>query len=105
VPDLRPALQAHYLDELACRVCCRLDYACRHLYRTVPNLHRVMRLRRLIGVDQRPFTPLPKRPRHHIRFHRIAAEIRTLEHGLVGHLGGINRDLERRARLRGMIPK
>jgi hypothetical protein len=29
----------------------------------------------------------------------------TLERGLVDHLGGINEDLERRARLRGMLPK
>jgi hypothetical protein len=94
-----------YLDELACRICCRLDYACRHLHRQIPGLHRIRRLRRMIGADQRPFAPLPKRPRHHVRFHRVAAEIRALERALVGHLGGINRDLERRARLRGMIPK
>jgi hypothetical protein len=94
-----------YLDELACRTCCRLDYACRHLHRTVPGLHRIRWLRRRIGVDQRPFAPLPKPPPSHTRFHRIAAEIRALECGLVGHLGGINRDLERRARLRGMLSK
>jgi hypothetical protein len=94
-----------YLDELACRICCRLDYACRHLHRQIPGLHRIRRLRRMIGADQRPFAPLPRRPRHHVRFHRVAAEIRALERALVGHLGGINRDLERRARLRGMIPK
>jgi hypothetical protein len=94
-----------YLDELACRICCRLDYASRHLHRTVPGFHRIRRLRSQIGVDQRPFASMPWRPRHHTRFHRIAAEIRTLERGLVGYLGGINQDLERRARLRGMIPK
>ena len=75
-----------YLDEITCRTCCRLDYACRHLHRTVPGLHHIRRLRRRIGVDQRPFTPLPRRPRHHTRFHRIAVQIRTLERGLVAHL-------------------
>jgi hypothetical protein len=91
-----------YLDELACRISGGLDYALRHLHRTVAGLHRIMRLRRRIGV---PFASMPWPPRHHTRFHRIAAEIRTLERGLVGHLGGINQDLERRARLRGMIRK
>jgi hypothetical protein len=57
-----------------------------------------MRLRRKIGADPRPFAPLPERPRRHTRFHRIAAEIRVLEFGLVGHLGEINRVLERRIR-------
>jgi len=104
-PACRRRCKHLYPDELACRTCCQLDYACRHLYRTVPNLHRVMRLRRLVGVDQRPFAPLPKRPRHHTRFYRIAAEIRVLERGLVGHLSGVNQNLERRARLRGIIPK
>jgi hypothetical protein len=32
-------------------------------------------------------------------------EIRALEDDLVGHLGDVNRDLDRRARLRGMLPK
>jgi hypothetical protein len=38
-----------YLDELACRTCCRLDYASRHLHRQVPGVHRIMRWRRMIG--------------------------------------------------------
>src|SRR5215813_13535110 len=57
-------------------------------------------LRRLIGVDQRPFAPIPRRPRSHTRYNRIAAEIRLLEHGLVGYLAGVNRDLQRRIRVR-----
>jgi hypothetical protein len=43
---------------------------------------------------------LPRRPRSPTRFHRTAEEIGTLEHGLVGHLGEINRTLERRIRVR-----
>src|SRR5215471_6345330 len=27
-----------YLDALACRICCRLDYASRHLHRQVPGV-------------------------------------------------------------------
>src|SRR5262249_7704615 len=44
------------------------------------------RLRRKIGADPRPFTPLPKRPRHHIRFHRVVARILFEERALLGHL-------------------
>ena len=40
-----------------------------------------------------------------ISFHWIVAEIEALERGLVEHLGSINKVLERRARLRGVIPK
>jgi hypothetical protein len=89
-----------YLDELVCRRCAGLDYSSRHLHRTVPGLHRIRRLRRKIGVDQRPFAPLPRRQRHHLRYHRIVAEITALECGLVEHLGSINRDLDRRIRVR-----
>jgi hypothetical protein len=87
-----------YLPELACRKCLRLDYTSRHLYRQTPAVHRVARLRRKLGADPRPFGPLPEPPRRHRRFHRIADEIRVLELGLVGHLGEINRVLERRVR-------
>jgi hypothetical protein len=51
------------------------------------------------------FAAIPERPKHHTRFHRIAARIRVEESKLVGHLGGVAHDLERRARLRGMLPK
>jgi len=88
-----------YLDELTCRICLRLDYSSRHLHRTVPGIHRIRRLRQRIGADPRPFAPLPKRRRHHVRFHRIADEIRLLEQRLVGHLGDINRTLQRRIRI------
>src|SRR5262249_17721310 len=67
-----------YLDPLACRVCCRLDYASRHLHRQVPGVHRVMRWRRMIGIDPHPFAAIPKRPRHHTRFHRIVAQMRII---------------------------
>jgi hypothetical protein len=94
-----------YLDAIACRTCCVFEHASRHLHRSVPGVHRVMRWRRMIGIDRHPFAAIPKRPRHHTRFHRIVARIRAEESKLVGHLGGITRDLERRARLRGMLPK
>ena len=72
----------------------------RNLYRTVPGVHRVARLRRKIGADPRPFTPLPKRPCHHIRFHRVVAQILFEERALLGHLQTLTRDLDRRIRSR-----
>jgi hypothetical protein len=89
-----------YLGELLCRTCCHLDYACRHQHRSVPGLYRIKQLRRRLGVDERPFSPLPRRQRRHLRYHRIADEIRLLESRLVSHLAGINRDLQRRIRVR-----
>jgi len=89
-----------YLDEIACRRCCGLDYSSRHLHRSMPGIHRIERWRKLIDADPRPFTPLPHRPPHHVRFHRIAANIIAEEATLVGHLASINRDLDRRIRSR-----
>ena len=43
------------LDEFASRTCLRLDYSSTDLHRTVPALHRIKRLRRMI--DQRRFGP------------------------------------------------
>jgi hypothetical protein len=57
-------------------------------------------LRQRIGVDPRPFAPLPRRQRHHLRYNRIAEEIRALEIKLVGHLSDIDRTLDRRIRSR-----
>jgi hypothetical protein len=94
-----------YLDELVCRRCAGLDYASRHIHRSVPGVHRVMRWRRMIGIDPHPFAPIPKRKRHHTRYHRIVARILLEERALLGHLQTVTHDLERRARLRGMLPK
>jgi hypothetical protein len=94
-----------YFDGLACRICCRLDYASRHLHRSVPGVHRVMRWRRQIGIDPHPFAPIPKRKHHHKHYYRTVAKILAKERALLGHLRTVTRDLERRARLRGMIPK
>ena len=94
-----------YLDELVCRRCAGLDYASRHIHRSVPGVHRVMRWRRMIRIDPHPFAPIPKRKRHHTRYHRIVARILLEERALLGHLQTVTHDLERRARLRGMLPK
>jgi hypothetical protein len=40
-----------YLDELACRICCDLDYSSRHLHRSMSGVHRIRRWRRQLGID------------------------------------------------------
>lgn len=52
----------------------------------IPKLHRVKRLRRKIGADLRPFTPIARRRRNAHRYREIASKIRRLEAALVGHL-------------------
>jgi hypothetical protein len=65
----------------------------------IPNYHRLMRLRRKIGADPRPFTPITPRPLRCNRYWRIVREIRQLEAGLVGHIREDVADvLERRQR-------
>jgi hypothetical protein len=64
-----------------------------------------MRWRRQIGADPHPFAPIPKRQRHHKRYYRVVARILLEERALLGHLQTVTHDLERRARLRGMLPK
>ena len=87
---------------VACRLCCKLEYSSRHLYRSLPSLHRVIRLRRQLGIDPRPFTAIPKpKQRLELRWRRVVARILVEEQVLRGHLQKINRDLDRRARVRG----
>jgi len=88
--------------EFGCISCLKLDNACR--YSPTPGIYRVLRLRRQ-GLEETPFAPIPKRKRHWTRYNRIREKIPTAEDELLGGLRRINRDLERRARLRGMIPK
>src|SRR5262249_37333489 len=73
----------------ACRDCQkrrhRVDYACRHTQYSVPGWHRIGWLRRRIGADPRPFTPLPEMSLRHHRYRRLAREIRALEARLLRH--------------------
>jgi hypothetical protein len=49
------------------------------LYRATPGVHRVARLRRKIGADPRPFTPLPT-PAALLRMHEIDTKLLGLCH-------------------------
>ena len=55
-----------------------------------------MYLRRRLGVEQRPFAPLPKFPSYATRKRALADEIMELEIGLLGHLQTVTGHLERR---------
>lgn len=86
-----------YFPNLTCRICSGLDFASRHGFnRAVPSLGRVQRWRRQIGADPQLFADLPKRQRHHVRFHRIVARIIAEEKKLVGQLHRSNQNLARR---------
>jgi hypothetical protein len=84
----------------ACRDCQRrrhhVDYASRHTHRSIPSLHRIAWLRRRIGADPRPFTPLPAKPLQDRRHWRLAREIRALEARLIEHGEHIAEVLEKR---------
>jgi len=58
--------------------------------------------RRLGGCDIRPFAPLPalRRGRSRARHEQLVAAIQAEEAKLIGHLGGIVHDLQRRIRVR-----
>jgi hypothetical protein len=70
-PMCRRRCRHLHLRRLACRRCSQLDYSSRHMHRSVPGLHRVVYLRRRIGAELRPFSPIAPRPRSHRRYHCI----------------------------------
>jgi hypothetical protein len=66
-------------------------------------MNRLLYLRRKIGAELSPFTPLPALPPQATRKRKIVAEIGELEAKLIGHLRhDINDVLERRIKLRGL---
>jgi hypothetical protein len=82
----RTCYRAHQVGGLwACRLCHRLTYLSRHRNRTIPGLNRVRYLRRRLGADPRPFTPLPVKPLHARKHWKLASEIRALERALLHH--------------------
>jgi hypothetical protein len=48
--------------EWLCRLCAKLDYACRHRHRSVPGYWRAMQLRKRIRAPEKLFTPIARRP-------------------------------------------
>ncbi len=88
-------------DTIACRRCHRLDWAVRHINRSMPSAARAVRLRRRLGCeDLRPFSPLPARRRGRNKaFHdALVRQLQNEEAHLVAYLGSIVYDLNRRLR-------
>ncbi len=84
---------------VACRTCSGpLRYAVRHSHRQTPGVYSIRRWRRQIGAEERPFGTIPWRPRNHVRFHRVVAQIHAEEAKLVAYLSSIVYDLNRRLR-------
>lgn len=100
-PRCRRRCRHIYLKDIACRECCGLDWSSRHLYRSLPGVHRIARWRRQLGADPRPFMPIPRNPHARHRQHALMRRIMAEEAKLVGHLAGIADDLERRLRRSG----
>jgi hypothetical protein len=86
----------------ACYRCQGLTHASRHVNRMVPNYHRLKRLRRKINAPPEPFSPIAPRPKSHVRYHRVVAQIRELETRLLHHLRhDVNDVIEKRKKRRG----
>jgi hypothetical protein len=69
----------------------------------MPGIHRIIRRRKQICASPHPFSEISDRPKHHVRYHRIVARIRADESMLIGYMTRIGDQLQRRAKLRGMI--
>jgi hypothetical protein len=86
-----------------CRICGNLDYACRHINRHTPQLNRIARLRRKLGADPAPFSPLPPLSSFRHTQRKIVGQILALEQGVVAIMGNVADDLEARAKKSGML--
>jgi hypothetical protein len=72
--------------EWLCRLCAKVDYACRHRHRSVPGYWRAVQLRKRIGAPERLFTPIEPKPLQARRYLGVVLKIRKIEEGLVEHL-------------------
>jgi hypothetical protein len=86
---------------LGCRKCFRLEYASRHLHRSNPVVHQIIRLRAKLGAELAPFGSLPPRPRRypqHCRYDRIVEQIRVEEAKVLARFGQTMAAVARRHR-------
>ena len=95
-PQCSTRVKHLYFGPLVCRRCAGLEYACDHQHTIVPGLRAAMKLRRRLGISPYPFSEIPKRPRHHVRYYRLVAALLVEEQALRAHLRGVNGDLQRR---------
>jgi hypothetical protein len=75
-----------------------LDFAVRHIGRHTPQLARLARLRRKLGVSPEPFSELPSLMSVRPKLRRLLGVILVLEQGVLAKMERVVDDLERRAR-------
>ena len=86
-----------------CRGCGNVAYASRHV-NWGPAFRQVTELRKRLGADPRPFTPLPPRPKRypqHARYDRLVARIAAAEALALSTLGKLTlaADVRRKGKL------
>jgi hypothetical protein len=85
----------------ACRKCCVYDHKSRHRQSYSSAFRRIAILRKKLGADPRPLSPLPPAPRQRmsrLRYCRLAAALTRAEAMAYGDLGRLLADLDQRAR-------
>jgi hypothetical protein len=68
----------------ACAACHGLDRSSRHRHRSIRGLYKLAQLRRRIGADPTPFTPIAPKRINARNFWRDVIEIRRIEASLAG---------------------
>jgi hypothetical protein len=63
--------------ECGCVQCLKLDNLVRHT--KMPAMHKVYKLRQMLGNDDVAFTPIPRRKAHHKAYNRLRARILLAE--------------------------
>jgi hypothetical protein len=97
-----PENPIHKAGTFACRGCCRYDYRSLHRQRFSSAFRRrIVNLRKKLGADPRPLSPLPERPRWHasrVYYDRLVADLARAEAAAYGDLGRLLADLDQRAK-------
>lgn len=84
-----------YAPNWLCRRCAKLEYLSQH---GKLGQARIVWFHKRLDASPHPLDPLPSRPAHHRRFHRLAAQIEAAESRLIASFASISHDLERRAK-------
>jgi hypothetical protein len=86
-----------YLPEVACRTCLALDHACRHQLRRL-RVARIVRLRRWLGTDERPFAAIPRPQGRKQRWQRLTMQLAQEERKLLDRMRKFVAAIEKEAR-------
>jgi hypothetical protein len=90
----------------ACKDCCRYDWRSRHRQRFSPAFRRIAMLRKRLGADPQPLSPLPPPPRQRMsraRYARLAAALARAEAAAYADVRRLLADLDQRAKLKAEL--